>query len=124
MPTVRLSFLDRRKIKQVCRVCHEIAELKSDRLCAECVWIKAQLQSRFPDAIRRTIAKPTQQLCKRPGCLCAACSRRTLDVHPVYPSDPARADGRELHFHSRCHELWLEMVFPPPPDTTSTLVQE
>jgi hypothetical protein len=35
VPTVSLSFLNRRTInKQVCRVCHERAELKTERLCA------------------------------------------------------------------------------------------
>jgi len=51
VPTVSLSFLNRGKVKQVCRVCHEIAELKTDRLCAVCVRIKAQIRSRFPDAV-------------------------------------------------------------------------
>ena len=108
MPNVNLSFLNRRKIRQVCRVCHEIAELKAERLCAECAWIKAQIRLRFPDAVRGTLAIPAEQQCKRSGCLCAACGGRTLDLHPRYPSDPARADRREIHFHPRCHELWLE----------------
>jgi hypothetical protein len=30
-----LSFLNRRTVKQVCRVCREIAELKAEALCAE-----------------------------------------------------------------------------------------
>ena len=51
VPTVSLSFLHRRTVRQVCRVCHEIAELKTERLCAVCVRIKAQIRSRFPDAV-------------------------------------------------------------------------
>ena len=54
VPTVSLSFLNRRTVRQVCRVCHEIAELKTERLCAVCVRIKAQIRSRFPDAVRGT----------------------------------------------------------------------
>jgi hypothetical protein len=109
VPTVSLSFLNRRTInKQVCRVCHERAELKTERLCANCARIKAQIGLRFPDAIRRTITIPAEQQCKRPGCLCAACDGRTLDPHPLYLFDLARADRREIHFHPRCHELWLE----------------
>ena len=108
VPTVSLSFLNRGKVKQVCRVCHGIAELKTERLCANCARIKAQIGLRFPDAIRRTITIPAEQQCKRPGCLCAACDGRTLDPHPLYLFDLARADRREIHFHPRCHELWLE----------------
>jgi hypothetical protein len=47
VPTVSLSFLNRGKVKQVCRVCHEVAELKAERLCAVCVRIKAQIRSLF-----------------------------------------------------------------------------
>ena len=105
MPTASLSFLNRRTVnKQVCRVCHTIAELRADRLCAECTRIKTQLSSRFPDAMRRTVA--AEQQCKRSGCVCAACDLRTLDLHPFYPSELA---PRETHFHPRCHELWLEI---------------
>jgi hypothetical protein len=108
VPTVSLSFLNRRKIKQVCRVCHEMAELKPERLCAVCTHIKAQIRLRFPEAARGTMAIPVAQQCKRSGCLCAACGVRTLDPHPLYPSDLARADRREIHLHPRCHELWAE----------------
>jgi hypothetical protein len=101
---VSLSFLNKTGNKQVCRVCRAIAELKADRLCAECTRIKARLGTRFPDAIRHEAA-PEQQ-CKRSGCVCAACDLRTLDLHPFYPSE---ADRRETHFHPRCHELWLEI---------------
>ena len=105
MPTTSLSFLSRRTVnKQVCRICHTIAELKVDRLCAECTRIKTQLSSRFSDAVRRTMA--TEQQCKRSACVCAACDLRTLDHHPFYPSETA---PRETHFHPRCHELWLEI---------------
>ena len=104
MPTVSLSFLNRTANKQVCRVCRAIAELKTDRLCAECTLIKTRLGSRFPGAIRDAAA-PEQQ-CQRSGCVCAACDLRTLDLHPSYASEAGR---RETHFHPRCHELWLEI---------------
>jgi hypothetical protein len=42
------------------------------------------------------------------SCSCAACDTRTLDPHPLYEFDLARADRREIHLHPRCHELWLE----------------
>jgi hypothetical protein len=108
VPNVSLSFLNKRKVKQVCRVCHELAELKTERLCAVCTQIKAQIRVRFPDSVRGTMAIPAEQQCKRSGCLCIACGVRTLDPHPLYPSDPARTDRREIHLHPRCHELWLE----------------
>jgi len=105
---VSLSFLNRRATKQVCRVCQELAELKTERLCSVCTHIKAQIQLRFAEAIRRTVAIPAQQHCKRSGCSCAACDTRTLDPHPLYLFDLARADRREIHLHPRCHALWLE----------------
>ncbi len=109
MLNVSLGFRNRGTIKRVCRVCREIAELETERLCADCARIKVQIRLRFPDAVRRTMAIPAeQQQCKRSGCLCAACGGRTLELHPFDPSDPARADRREIHFHPRCHELWLE----------------
>ena len=110
VPTVGLSFLNRGKVKQVCRVCHELAELKTERLCADCARIKAQIHSRFPDAVRGAIAIPAEQQCKRSGCSCAACDGRTLDAHPLCLFDLARAERREIHFHPRCHELWVEAV--------------
>ena len=111
MPSISLSFLNRRTInKQVCRVCHELAELKTERLCADCTRIKAQIRSRFDEAVRGTIAIPGEQQCKRPGCSCAACDGRTFDLHPLYSFDAARADRREIHLHPRCHELWLEAL--------------
>jgi len=120
VPYVSLSFLNRRALKQVCRVCHELAELKTERLCPVCTHIKAKIQSRFAEAIRRTIPIPAQQYCKRSGCSCAACDTRTLDPHPFYAFDLARADRREIHLHPRCHELWLEATglgTRPKPDT-------
>jgi hypothetical protein len=110
VPNVSLSFLNRRTIKQVCRVCHELAELKTERLCAVCARIKAQIHLRFPEAVLRTMAIPAEQQCERSGCSCAACDGRTVDPHPLYLFDLARADRREIHFHPRCHELWLEAV--------------
>jgi hypothetical protein len=110
VPTVSVSFLDRRKSKQVCRVCNGLAELKSERLCAECARIKSQVSVRFSEAVRGTVAIPAEQRCARSGCSCAACDGRTLDPHPLYLFDLARADRREIHMHPRCHELWLEAV--------------
>jgi hypothetical protein len=110
VPTVRLSFLNRGTIKQVCRVCRELAEIKAERLCAHCVWIKSQLSGRFAEALRGTIAIPAQQHCQRHGCSCAACDGITLAPHPLYLFELARSDRREIHFHPRCHELWLEAV--------------
>jgi hypothetical protein len=111
VPMVNLSFLNRRTVnKQVCRVCHGFAELKSERLCGECTRIKAQIRLRFSDAVRGTMAIPAEQQCKRSGCSCAACDGRPLDLHPLYLFDLARGDRREIHFHPRCHELWLEAV--------------
>ena len=107
---VTLSFLDKRKNKQVCRICRELDELKTEGLCAHCVWIKSQISVRFGEAVRGTIAIPGQQRCERYGCSCAACDGRTLAPHPLYLFDLARGDRREIHFHPRCHELWLEAV--------------
>ena len=110
VPNVSLRFLNRRANRQVCRVCHELAELKTERLCAVCTHIKSQISLRFAEAVGGTISIPAEQQCKRSGCSCAACDRRTLDLHPRYVFDLARADRREIHFHPRCHELWLEAV--------------
>ena len=110
MPTISLRFLNRGKVKQVCRICRELSEIKAERLCAHCVRIKSQISLRFAEAVRGTIAIPVEQHCERPGCSCAACDARTIDSHPLYLFDLARADRREIHFHPRCHELWLETV--------------
>jgi hypothetical protein len=115
--TLNLNFLNRRAVnKQVCRVCQAFADLKSERLCAECASIKAQLRSRFPDTSHQMTA---DHQCKRPSCVCTACNVRTLDLHPFYPSGPA---SREMHFHPRCHALWLEVGLGA--DATSTLILE
>lgn len=117
MATVALSFLNRRTInKQVCRVCHELAELKTERLCAACTRIKAQLRSRFLDAAQ-VMANSHAEHCKRASCLCGACDGRTLDHHPFYPSAPTR---REIHFHPRCHDLWLDISGGHPEHGTGT----
>ncbi len=110
MPTVSLSFLNRGKVRAVCRVCREISELKTDQLCARCVWIKSQITARFAGAVQGAIAIPAQQHCKSLGCQCAACDGRTLDPHPLYVFDVGRADRRRIHFHPRCHDLWLQAV--------------
>ena len=114
-----VSFLNRRTInKQVCRICQEFTELKQDRLCGECTRIKGQLRSRFADA-ERMMATSTEQHCKRLGCVCVACGGRTLDHHSLYPANPARTNRAELHFHPRCHELWLELGLGGRPETTA-----
>ena len=105
--TERLNSLKPWKIvKEVCRVCRENAELQTERLCPDCARIKAHIRLRFPDAVRRTMT--TSADCGRTGCVCAACSTRIFTPHPLSPSDAASADRREIHFHPRCHELWLE----------------
>ena len=95
-------------VKEVCRVCRETAVLETEGLCPDCARIKAQIRLRFPEAVRRTM--PTSAQCWQFGCLCAACSRATIDHHPLYLSDPTPADRRGIHLHPRCHELWLEAV--------------
>ena len=110
MATISLSFRNSGKVKQVCRICRELRELKRDRLCAGCVRIKSQISVRFAEAVRGTVAIPAEQHCERRGCACAACDVRTLDSHPLYLFDLARAERREIHLHPRCHELWLEAV--------------
>src|SRR5262249_50249090 len=111
--TVSLRFLNRGRVREVCRVCRELAEIKAERLCGHCVWIKSQISARFAGAVRGAVAVPAQQRCERYGCSCAACDGRTLAPHPLYLFELARADRREVHFHPRCHELWLEAVSPP-----------
>jgi hypothetical protein len=107
--TERLTSLKTGNIvKEVCRVCRETAALETEGLCPDCGRIKAQIRLRFPDAVRQMMAPSAE--CPRFGCLCAACSRGTVDRHPLYLSDPTRADRREIHLHPRCHELWLEAV--------------
>ena len=82
--------------------------LETEGLCPDCARIKAQIRLGFPDAVRRTML--TSAECWQFGCLCAACSRATIDHHPLYLSDPTPADRRGIHLHPRCHELWLEAV--------------
>jgi hypothetical protein len=110
VPTLRLSFLNRGKVREVCQICRELAELKSERLCGHCVWIKARISSRFAEAVHGKIAIPAVQHCKRLSCSCAACDGKTLDPHPLYLFDLAGSARREIHFHPRCHDLWLESV--------------
>ena len=100
-----LSFLNRNrgKTKQVCRICREIAELKTEGLCAECARVKAQIHLHITQQPADGDSGKQAQQCKRSGCLCAPCGRRILDPHPFQPSDPARVGGREIHFHPRCH---------------------
>jgi len=115
VPTVRLSFLNpnRGTIKQICRVCRERAEIKAEQLCTHCVWIKSQLSARFAEAVHGAIAIPRQQHCERYGCSCAACDGKTLAPHPLYVFDLGGSNRREIHFHPRCHDLWLEVVNGP-----------
>jgi hypothetical protein len=110
---VSLNLLNGGKEREVCRICAELAEMKTDRLCARCVRIKSQISARFAEAVRGAIRLPAQQHCERSCCSCAACDAKTLGPHPLYVFDLARADRREIHFHPRCHELWLEAVNGP-----------
>lgn len=48
MPNMSVSFLNKRKVKQICRVCREVAELKGEGLCADCVRVKAKIRLRTP----------------------------------------------------------------------------
>lgn len=106
--TERLSSLKTGKIvKEVCRVCRETTGLETEGLCPDCARIKAQIRLRFPGAVRLTTA--TSGECERTGCVCAACSRRTIGHHPFYLPEPPRA-ARGTHLHPRCHELWLDAV--------------
>ena len=109
-PTASLQFLNGRKEREVCRLCSELAEMETEGLCARCVRIKSQIGVRFAEAVRGTIAIPAQRRCDRSCCSCAACDAKTLGPHPLYLFELARADRREIHFHPRCHELWLEAV--------------
>ena len=100
-----LSFLNRNrgKTKQVCRICREIAELKTEGLCADCARVKAQIHLHITQQPADGDSSKKAQQCQRSGCLCAPCGRRIVDLHPFHPSE-----GREVHFHPRCHALWLE----------------
>ena len=127
MLSASLGFLNRAttKVRQVCRICHEIAELKTEGVCPECAWIKAQIRLRIPQQPPRASAssdssKPEHQ-CKRSGCLCIACNRRILDPHPFHLSDPTRARGREIHLHPRCQALWFDTAggSDAPPENSS-----
>ena len=80
------------------------------RLYAPCVRIKSQISAGFAEAVRGTMTIPAQQTCERVGCSCAACDGRTLDSHRLYRFNLAGAVRREIHFHPRCHDLWLEAV--------------
>ena len=51
VPNISLRFLNRRTNRQVCRVSHELAELKTERLRAVCAHIKSQISLRFADAV-------------------------------------------------------------------------
>jgi hypothetical protein len=110
VPTISLSFLRKQTLKEVCRVCHERAELRTERLCAGCAQVKARVHLRITQQpADGDSSRPVEQ-CTRSGCICPPCGRRILDPHPFRPSDPARDDVREIHFHPRCHALWLEVV--------------
>jgi hypothetical protein len=110
MLNAALSFLNRgmEKPKQICRVCRELAEIRREGLCADCAHVKARIHLRITQRpADGDTSQPTQE-CKRSGCVCPPCGRRIFDPHPFRPPDPAWTDCREIHFHPRCHELWLE----------------
>jgi hypothetical protein len=116
MLNASLSVLNRGKTtKRVCRICHEIAELKTEGVCTECAWVKEQIRIRVPQQPPRPSdagdSSNQEQQCKRSDCLCAACRRRILDPHPFHSSKPAQVPGRDIHFHPRCHALWIEAAW-------------
>jgi hypothetical protein len=111
MLNASLSFLNRGKTKQVkdvCRICRELAALETGRLCADCARVKAQIHLHIRQQPADGDSGRLAQQCKRLGCVCGPCGRRIFDLHPFHPSDPAGPQGREVHFHPRCHALWLE----------------
>jgi hypothetical protein len=111
MLNASLGFLNRGKtgqVKEVCRICRELAELERDRLCADCTRIKARIRWHITQQPADGDSGKQELQCKRLGCLCPPCGRRIFDLHPFHSSDPAGAQGREVHFHTRCHALWLE----------------
>ena len=102
-----LSLLNRaRTAKGICRVCRENAELQSEGLCAVCAHLKARIRLHISRQPADGDSKNQAQRCTRSGCPCAPCGQRILDPHPFQSG----ADRREIHFHSRCHALWLEAV--------------
>jgi len=102
-----LNLLNRgRTTKQVCRICHENAEPKADGLCAVCADLKARIHLHITQQPADGDSRRQAQRCARSGCRCAPCGQRILDPHPSQPG----ADGREIHFHARCHSIWLEAV--------------
>jgi hypothetical protein len=115
MLNASLGFLSRgttKQVKQVCRICHEIAVLKTEGLCPDCAWVKAQIHVRLPllpppPSADGDSSKQEPQ-CKRSDCVCLACSRRILDPHPFHLSARTRAQGREIHLHPRCQALWSD----------------
>jgi hypothetical protein len=113
MFNVNLSLLTKGKAKGTCRICREIAELKTERMCGDCARVKAQIRTRIPQHLPKYTSADeasTQQPCTRSGCKCGACDARTLGPHPRQPSSSASGLKRETHFHPRCHELWLEVA--------------
>jgi hypothetical protein len=111
MLNASLGFLNRgktRQIREVCRICHELAELETERLCADCARIKSRIRSHITEQPADGDPGKQAQHCSRSGCLCAPCGRRIIDLHSFHPADPAGAQEREIHFHPRCRALWLE----------------
>jgi hypothetical protein len=98
MLNATLDFFNRDKttqVKEVCRICRELAQLETERLCADCALIKARM--RWHIRQQPADGDPKQELhCKRLGCLCPPCGRRIFDLHPFHSSDPAGAQGREV----------------------------
>jgi hypothetical protein len=110
---VSLRLRAKQNTKGTCRVCREIAELRTERLCSDCVRVKAQIRARIPRHLPKygapvEDASTGEQRCTRSGCKCGACDERTLGPHPIQPFNLARDSKRETHFHPRCHELWRE----------------
>ena len=96
VPNVSLRFLNRRANRQICRVCHELAELKTERLCAVCTHIKSQISLRFAEAVGGTISIPAEQQCKRSGCVRArrATGELLIFTRATYSILHEQTDGR------------------------------
>ena len=114
MFNVNLRLLTKAKVKGTCRICREIAELKTERMCGDCARVKAQIRTRIPQHLPKYSSSDedasTQPPCTRSGCKCGACDARTLGPHPRQPSTSVSGLKRETHFHPRCHELWREVT--------------
>src|SRR5262245_15015796 len=94
MLNAALSFLNRgtETPKQICRICRDLAEIRTEELCADCAHVKARIHLRITQQpADGDTSKPTQQ-CMRSGCVCPPCGRRIFDSSPV-PAIRSCTDG-------------------------------